>query len=240
MKEMTEEYRQEMLKAIRERHSVRHYLETPIDVDTILLLNKKIKELNREGRLNMQLVTEEPKGFSGFFAYGQFSGVRNYVVVAGEKDDTLDERIGYYGEQLVLYAQLLVLNTCWAGLSYRKVKGTYQLASGEKIGCYIAIGYGKTQGTSHKIKKPQDVSNVSAETPGWFLDGVEAALLAPTAINQQKFSFEYEAPASPDAKARVAARPGFSVVGYTRMDLGIARLHFEIGANPANFTWLPD
>ena len=37
----------------------------------------------------------------------------------------------------------------------------------------------------------QQVSNACDLTPAWFQKGVEAALLAPTAINQQKFSFEY-------------------------------------------------
>lgn len=234
---MSEEYREKMLEAIKARHSVRRYIEKPLDAKTIDLLNKKIKELNSEGRLNMQLVTEEPKGFSGFFAYGQFSGVRNYIVMAGFKDESLDERIGYYGEQLVLYAQSLGLNTCWAGLSYRKVKGTYELSDGEKIGCYIALGYGVTQGVSHKIKTPGQVSNAGPDTPEWFMKGVEAALLAPTAVNQQKFYFEYVAPTAPDEKATVIARKGFSVVGYTSMDLGIAKYHFEIGAGTSNFKY---
>ena len=231
---MEKEYREKMLDAIRNRHSVRRYLNKPLSPDLIKLLENKIDELNHVGNLHMQLVLEEPKGFSGFFAYGKFSGVRNYIVMAGQKEDTLDERIGYYGEQLVLYAQSLGLNTCWAGLSYRKVAGTYNLDSGEKIACYIALGYGETQGKEHKIKTPAQVSNVSDITPGWFLEGVKCALLAPTAINQQKFSFEYMAPVG-NEKPVVIAHSGRSIVGYTKMDLGIAKYHFEIGAFPAEY-----
>ncbi len=51
-----------------------------------------------------------------------------------------------------LLAQTHGLNTCWTGLSYSKVPGTYELWSGEKIGCYIALGYGETQGAGHKVK----------------------------------------------------------------------------------------
>ena len=234
---MNEEYRTTMLKAIAERHSVRNYREEPLDSKTVERLRHKINELNREGHLHMQLVLEEPKGFSGIMAYGKFSGVRNYVVMAGVKSQTLDERVGYYGEQLVLYAQSLGLNTCWAGLSYRKVEGTYELAAGEKIACYIAIGYGETQGKSHKIKSLEQVSNAGPETPGWFIDGVEAALLAPTAINQQKFHFEYVPPVGEEEKAMVVASKGFSMIGSTNMDLGIAKYHFEVGAGPDNFTF---
>ena len=237
---MEKENRDRLLAAISERHSVRRYRNQPIEPEKINLLREKIEELNRKGRLHIQLVVEEPKGFSGFFAYGQFSGVRNYFIMAGEKDDTLDWRIGYYGEQLVLYSQLLGLNTCWAGLSYRKVKGTYDLENGEKIACYIALGYGETQGSSHKIKTPQQVSNVSDTTPEWFLKGVEAALLAPTAVNQQKFSFEYMPPRNSEEKPTVIARKGKSLVGYTKMDLGIATYHFEIGTGNVEYVMVSE
>ena len=148
--------------------------------------------------------------------------------MAGKKAEDLDERVGYYGEHLVLLAQTLGLNTCWVGLSYSKVPGTYVLEEGEKIACYIAIGYGETQGVGHKIKSVEKVSNASDATPSWFRKGVEAALLAPTAVNQQKFSFEYVG--VKDGRHQVRAKKGFSMIGYTQMDLGIAKYHFEIGA----------
>ena len=152
------------------------------------------------------------------------------------KADDLDERVGYYGEQLVLLAQTLGLNTCWVGLSYSKVPGTYVLDEGEKIACYIALGYGETQGVGHKIKTVNQVSNASDVTPTWFRKGVEAALLAPTAVNQQKFSFEYMG--MKDGRHQVHAKKGFSMIGYTKMDLGIAKYHFEIGAGKENFEWV--
>ncbi|MCH5214574.1 MAG: nitroreductase [Muribaculaceae bacterium] len=227
----------DLLAAIKARHSVRNYKEQPLGEDVVSKLREKIEELNREGRLHMQLITDEPKGFSGIFAYGKFSGVSNYVVIAGVKDETFDERVGYYGEALVLYAQALGLNTCWAGLSYKKVPNTYVLAPGEKISCYISIGYGETQGVASKSKTPQQVSNVTAETPDWFAAGVDAALLAPTAVNQQKFHFEYIAPAQPGEPATVKADKGFSIIGYTRIDLGIAKYHFELATPPDAFRW---
>ena len=152
------------------------------------------------------------------------------------KADDLDERVGYYGEQLVLLAQTLGLNTCWVGISYSKVPGTYVLDEGEKIACYIAIGYGETQGVGHKIETVEQVSNVSDITPLWFKKGVEAALLAPTAVNQQKFSFEYVG--TSNNRHQVRAKKGFSMIGYTKMDLGIAKYHFEIGAGEVNFEWV--
>ncbi|MBR5726191.1 MAG: nitroreductase [Muribaculaceae bacterium] len=224
-------------EAIQARHSVRAYKEQPLTDADANTLQEKIAELNRKGRLHIQLIRNEPKAFLGPFArYGKFSGVTDYLVMIGEKADDLDERIGYYGEQLVLFAQTIGLNTCWVGLSYTKIPGTYVLNEDEKIACYIAIGYGKTQGVSHKIKRIDQVSNISDDSPVWFRRGVEAALLAPTAINQQKFSFEL-LPVEDGQPARVLAKRHFSLVGYTQMDLGIAKYHFELGAGTENFHW---
>jgi len=223
-------------EAIEARHSVRAYKNQPLAEDVARRLEKEIAEVNHKGNLHVQLIQNEPKAFQGTLAkYGKFRNVTSYLVMAGKKADDLDERIGYYGEQLVLLAQTLGLNTCWVGLSYRKIPDTYVLEVGEVIKAYIAIGYGETQGTSHKIKNVEQVSNVSDITPSWFKKGVEAALLAPTAVNQQKFSFEFLG--MKDGRHQVRAKKGFSMIGYTQMDLGIAKYHFEIGAVKDNFDW---
>lgn len=223
-------------EAIVSRHSVRRYKDTPLPESVLSALREKIEDINRNAGLHIQLVTDEPKAFSGIMSYGSFSGVRNYLVMAGAKSEELDEKIGYYGEQLVLLAQTLGLNSCWAGLSYSKIPGTYELGEGEKIGCYIALGYGETQGKGHKIKKAEEVSNADENSPEWFRRGIDAALLAPTAVNQQKFRIEYLGPRD-GALPEVSAKATFSMVGYARMDLGIVKYHFEIGAGKENFIW---
>ena len=221
-----------ILEAIQARHSVRRYLDKPLPEDVAAKLIAKVDEVNAEAGLHVQLVLNEPKSFKCMIArYGHFSGVSNYLVMAGKKTDDLDEKVGYYGEQIVLLAQMLGLNTCWAGLSYSKVPNTYILEDDEKIACYIALGYGADQGRGHKVKSIQEVSNAGGHTPSWFLNGVNAALLAPTAVNQQKFYFEYT------AGDKVIAKRGLSLIGYTRMDLGIVKCHFEIGAGKENFEW---
>lgn len=224
-------------EAIEARHSVRAYKDQPLSEETVKVLEDEIVTLNNEGQLHIQLICNEPKAFQGTMAkYGKFRNANNYLVMAGKKADDLDERIGYYGEHLVLLAQTLGLNTCWVGLSYSKVLGTYELGKDEKIACYIAIGYGETQGVGHKIKTVEQVSNASDITPSWFKKGVEAALLAPTAVNQQKFSFEYVGMSNNHHQVR--AKKGFSMIGYTQMDLGIAKYHFEIGAGKDKFEWV--
>ena len=224
-------------EAIEARHSVRAYKDLPLSEEIVKLLEDELVKLNNEGQLHIQLICNEPKSFQGTMAkYGKFRNANNYLVMAGKKSEDLDERIGYYGEHLVLLAQTLGLNTCWVGLSYSKVPGTYVLGEDEKIACYIAIGYGETQGVGHKIKTVEQVSNATDITPSWFKKGVEAALLAPTAVNQQKFSFEYVG--MNYNRHQVRAKKGFSMIGYTQMDLGIAKYHFEVGAGKVNFEWV--
>lgn len=224
-------------EAIKERHSVRKYTDEPIPQEVLAILGDTVREINEKTGLHIQLVTDEPKAFSGLMAYGSFSGVKNYFVMAGKKSDDLDEKIGYWGEHLVLLAQTLGLNTCWAGLSYSKIPGTYRLEEGEKIGCYIALGIGRTPGSGHKVKQAKEVSNAGDACPDWFDKGVEAALLAPTAVNQQKFFIEYLGRKDAGKLPLVSAKPTFSLIGYTKMDLGIVKLHFELGAGKENFDW---
>jgi len=235
-------------EAIEARHSVRAYKARPLAEDEARRLEEEIAEVNQTGNLHIQLIRNEPKAFQGTLAkYGKFRNANNYLVMAGKRADDLDERIGYYGEHLVLLAQTLGLNTCWVGLSYRKIPDTYVLEEGEVVKAYISVGYGETQGTGHKIKTVEQVSrsavkslgsteNVSEMIPSWFRKGVEAALLAPTAVNQQKFSFEYLG--TNNGRHQVRAKKGFSMIGYTQMDLGIAKYHFEVGAGTGNFDWL--
>ena len=215
---------------------MRKYIDKEIPADIITALQDKIAECNKVGNLNIQLVLNETRAFTGMLSYGSFSGVKNYLVMVGKKGDNLDERVGYYGEQLVLLAQTLGLNTCWVGLSYRKVENAYNVGKDEKLVCVIAIGYGETQGVTHKVRNVEQVSNASDLTPAWFKKGIEAALLAPTAVNQQKFSFEYVGMSN--NRHRVKAKKGFSIIGYSQIDLGIAKCHFEIGAGVNNFEWL--
>ena len=224
-------------EAIEARHSVRAYKDQPLSEEIVKVLEDEIVKLNHEGQLHIQLICNEPKAFQGTMAkYGKFRNANNYIVMAGKKAEDLDERIGYYGEHLVLLAQTLGLNTCWVGLSYSKVPGTYVLDEGEKIACYIAIGYGETQGSGHKIKTVEQVSNASDITPSWFKKGVEAALLAPTAVNQQKFSFEYVGMSN--NRHQVRAKKGCSMIGYTQMDLGIVKYHFEVCVGKDRFLWI--
>lgn len=219
----------ELMEAMKLRHSVRTYTEQPLGAEVLDALREEIAACNREGGLHIQLVTDEPKAFDSFMAhYGKFSGVRNYIALVGEKCPRLEEKCGYYGERLVLRAQQLGLNTCWVAMTYKKIPGAFEVRRGEKLTVVLALGYGAVQGVEHKSKPAERVSNLDAASPEWFGAGVEAALLAPTAMNQQKFFLRY-------ADGRVSAKAGTGF--YTKIDLGIAKYHFELGAGKDFSVW---
>lgn len=219
----------DIMEAMRERHAVRSYKNKPLDLEVQEKLEQCIEECNRESGLHIQLVTNEPQAFDSMMAhYGKFSGVTNYIAMVGKKGPMLEELCGYYGEKIVLYAQQLGLNTCWVAMSYKKISTAYTVDAGEKLEVVIAIGYGETNGVAHKSKEPATVSSVTGAAPEWFQKGVEAALLAPTAMNQQKFHLSLDG-------NRVSAKAGVGF--YSKLDLGIVKYHFELGAGKENFSW---
>ena len=218
-----------LTEAMNERHSVRQYYNKPIEADILSELQTEITAYNKESGMHIQLIANEPKAFDGFMAhYGKFSGVTNYIAIIGKKSADLDEKAGYYGERLVLKAQQLGLNTCWVAMTYSKVKTAYSIAPGEKLCIVISLGYGKNQGVPHKSKSFDAVTQVDGPVPDWFRKGIEAALLAPTAMNQQKFKFYLDGDT-------VSAKAGMGF--YSKIDLGIVKYHFEIGAGKENFHW---
>lgn len=213
----------DIIEAINSRHSVRQYIDKEIDTEIINELKKEIDLCNEESNLHIQLIENEPKAFDSFMAhYGKFNGVKNYIALIGKKSKKLSELCGYYGERLVLKAQQLGLNSCWVAMTYKKIPSALDIKKDEKLVIVIAIGYGKTQGFPHKNKKLEQISNISSSSPEWFKKGLELVLLAPSAMNQQKYKFIYE-------NDKVIVKTGFGF--YTKIDLGIAKYHFEIGSN---------
>ena len=207
------------LEAIDARHSVRTYLEKRIEEETRQELNRFTEKCNQESGLHIFIRYDDPDGFDSRLAhYGHFRNVRNYIVLAGKKTEDFDFRCGYFGEQIVLYAQQLGLNTCWAALTFSKKAVKKLIPAGETLCMVIALGYGETQGVTRKSKTAQEVSEGNPDQT-WFEKGIEAALKAPTAVNQQKFVFSIR-----------DGEPFVRVKGWgscTKVDLGIAAFHFE-------------
>ena len=219
----------DILQAMNERHSVRRYTDEPLRETDIEKLNSFIDKINSDSGLRFVLVTNEPKAFTGAMAsYGHFSGCTNYIVAFGEKGR--DEDIGYFGEKIVLYAQSIGVNSCWVALTFSKKGIPVKPQKNEKFYIVISLGYGIHQGRPHKNKPLDDLCKCNGEMPDWFKNAMDAVLTAPTAINQQKFHFEL----IDDNKVKAKALLG----PCSKMDLGIVKYHFELGAGEYKFQWV--
>ena len=177
--------------------------------------------MNEEGNIHLQFIEDSANTFNKLFNKSAGLGSAPSVIACvGPNDDTLDERIGYFGQKLVIYAQQLGLNTCWVGIFNRK-KIPAEVADNERLVIAIAIGYGETQGKERKTKTADEVVIDLKDVPDWFHAGVEAALLAPTAINQQNFEIIY------NENEEVEFKDLGGVL--SKIDIGIVKCNFEIG-----------
>lgn len=211
----------DLKEAIMERHSVRQFKDMPIEEETKERLISLIDECNEESGHHFQLICDDPGCFDHFLAhYGKFKNVNNYIaIVANTSREFYEENCGYYGQKIVLEAQMMGLNTCWVGGTFSKGKCKASVETGEKLLAVIAIGYGETEGTAHTSKPMDKLCTVpEKDMPDWFKEGVEAAMLAPTALNQQKFVIELK-----DDTANIMAKKG----PFCRVDLGIVTYNFE-------------
>lgn len=216
------------LSLMKSRHSVRRYQKKPIPQEIRHELDAYTDELNRTGGLHIQILYDEPECFSSRMAkYGKFENADNYIAMVGSKSPTLDERCGYFGELLVLKAQQLGLNTCWVALTHGKSRAVVD--KGEKEVILISLGYGQHSGHERRSKCAGDVSDIDDAAPEWYRRGIEGALLAPTAVNQQKFRFHRDG----DTVAASTPRIGTCL----QIDLGIVKCHFELLAGKENFRW---
>ena len=213
------------IDALLQRHSVRNYTDRKIGPEVLEKLGVMIDDCNRAGDLHLQLLKDAGKTFSRLLNRVMGLGSAPSVIIcAGRESDTLEERIGYWGEKVVLRAQELGLNTCWAG-TFSAKNAPVKPAEGERAVIAIAVGYGADQGRPHRSKTIEQVTSGRADRPAWFTRGAELALLAPTAINQQKFELRLN-----DDDTVTAVDKGGP---FSRVDLGIVKYHFDLAREEA-------
>lgn len=215
-------------EAMKERHMVRKYKDKEISPDILEKLNTNIQQNNEKYGLAMELRVNDTSAFNAVIKLILAKGVKNFLVLSGIDAPDLDEKLGYCGADFMLHAQMLGLNTWWVGGTFNRGKLNAD-AGGNKVIGVIAFGYGESQGKQHKSKTYDDVAVYEGKTPIWFFDGVEAALLAPTALNKQVFSITGK-----DGKVKISCNNGI----FTGADLGLVKYHFELGAGKNNFQWI--
>ena len=109
----------------------------------------------------MKLVCGHPEIFKGFRnSYGMFHNVENFIMMMGNSRDVyMQEKLGYFGERLILEAVERNMGTCWVGGTFAKDALKPYVKEDEKLYCVIAIGY-----TAHKkTLKEQLISHATAQ-----------------------------------------------------------------------------
>jgi len=233
----------ELLAAIESRCSRRAYVPQPLRADIAESLQISITRMNNAAGLNMWLVRGDKAAFSSARkTYGFFTGVQNYVALVGDPDNAAeDERYGYYGQLLILEATLMGLGTCWVGGTFDRTAVPLDPDKGRSVGCVITIGEvsDKLTGREKTIKRithrrgsktVEQMSSFAEPVPEWFLDGIRAVQKAPSAVNRQPVVFSYR-------DGDVIASVKDVTTERVFYDLGIAKLHFEIGAGGGRWEW---
>lgn len=216
------------LEAIRARHAVRTYTTSPLSPSIIAGLKEEIERCNRLGQLHIQLVTENESAFKNFIPlFGRFKNVKNYIALVSKKQGDFYVKCGYYGAQLMIKAQQAGLNSCWVTNTYNAKKCQVFLAPNEELVGVIAIGYGTSDGKQHKSKVMESLCKPCSDK--WFIDGMNAAILAPTGLNKQNFFIE--------ANGNTVLIHTKDNSSMSQIDTGIVKYHFEIGAGKENFSW---
>jgi len=215
-------------EAMLSRHTVRKYIDRPIDGDIAQKLNERINAHNEKYNLNLKLILNNETSFNAVYKLILEKNAKNFIILSGPDTSDLNEKLGYCGADLTLFAQTLGLNTWWICGTYSK-RNVEKLSNGEKVIGIIVVGYGENQGRPHKSKKYDDVAYYDGNPPQWFTEGIKAALLAPTAVNRQAFKIEGK-----NDKVKITYKSGL----YSNVDLGIVKYFFELGAGKENFTWV--
>ena len=241
--------------AISKRVSVRSFAHRPIPARVLDKLTKTIDLLQPTApSARALIVNDKPHHILRGAAYGLFSGAQGYIALMGNPNShRVDQQVGYLGEGVVLEATALGLGTCWVGGMFRASTAAKSLAPipGEKVYAIIPLGYPASRPSfGHRVlkglarsKNRKDLAAICSSlnhAPPWVIAGLEAARLAPSAMNRQPWRFTIQ-----DDRVILATDGGFDTpIVSKKLDCGIALLHFELGARNAGWQgrweWLED
>lgn len=214
-------------EAMEKRHMVRQYKDTVLSKDVVEKLKDRIGALNQEFHLNLSLHLEDGAAFSDLIGKTLVRNAKNFIILAADPGEGVEEKIGYASADIMLYAQELGLNTWWVGASFNK-EAVKKESPDHTVYGVISVGYGDNQGVPHQSKDDFEVCSYEGEAPQWFKDGVEYALMAPTAFNRQLFYIK--------GKGNTVTIE-YKAGDFQGIDTGLVKYHFEKAAGKENFNW---
>ena len=227
--------------AIKHRCSRRKYVQKELPQEIIDQLSASITAYNKNSELNMQLVLNQPEAFQGLRkSYGFFTGVQHYIALVGKKNQAhVQEKLGFFGELLVLEATELGLGTCWVGGTYDQKLCTCAVAADEQLYAVITIGYVPEEqslreqlimhGSHFHTKEIGKIYTIETQPPMWFFTSLEAVYKAPSTQNKKPTHIIYHLDNT--ITAAVDDLNAFEI------DLGIAKAHFWLTAPKGYWQW---
>lgn len=224
-----------MNETIQKRKSRRVFSKKQLSEALLQKIEEKIRKIDVKHDVNIELIEDGSKAFASFGkSYGLFKNVRSLILLKGNPGMRhFREKMGYYGEKLLLFAESLGLDTCWVGGTFDRESFSYP--EEEHIQAVILLGYAGESGIREKLlssllhkKKPWEACiEGDSPYPKWVKEGMEAVALAPSALNKQKPFFHYH-----NGILTATVKNDFEM---DMVDLGIAKLHFELGVGCGHF-----
>jgi len=227
--------------AISIRRSRRLFDQKTIPSELLEKISAFCKAFRPFAGVRAAIVTDSPdtvfKGAIGH--YGKIKGATAFIAFIGDmRDAHVQEKVGYSGEGIILEATALGLGTCWVGGFFRPetAASLSHIRENEKVLAVTPIGYASERvsfeekimtgfGRTHK-RKPVDelVTGMEADKrPQWIKTALEAARVAPSAVNRQPWRFHVE----DDSITISVDTPRDTYYISKRLDCGIAMLHIE-------------
>ena len=235
----------EWASAINTRHSVRTFTSRPVEPDALATLHNHCARL--PGRSVARVVVVEkvpPDVFTGLVvgSYGRVVGAGSVLLVIGRPSErAVQESMGYLGEAALLQATAMGLGTCWIAGSFDRgiASQLADITADEQIFAISPLGYAEERPRTgerflkavvrakHRRAIAEVAPGFDAERwPDWAAEGVRLARIAPSAVNRQPWRFELE----PGSVMVSVVDRGIQGSISRLVDVGIAMLHFEVGA----------
>ncbi len=215
-------------EAIEQRKSRRTFSSQKLEKEVIESIQIEIDGVNQKSGLTFSFIEDGSKSFNGFKSYGMFKNVRSLIVLKGNPNQPhFYEKIGYFGEQLMLELVRKHLGVCWVGGTYQKNEEWKD--TDEEIVCVFPVGYTKDkldfkekiiQKQLHMKRKTLEQLCTYDKAKTWFIEAMKAVQKAPSAVNRQPFYFTLKNDVV-SVKMTQENKPA-------EIDLGIAKYHFEV------------
>lgn len=229
-------------EAIEQRISCRAYDEAALSAEEQETIQKLIQSICAESGLHFLFCDDTVPGQKVKMS-NMFSGSIHNFAALYAKDDPLEaEKLGYYGQKLMMELTKMGLGTCWVASTYDAASISLPAPEGELLWDIMPFGHPAKKmpvkqrtvrtGLRQRDRKLSEFVESDLpfdELPDWIRKGAEAILLGPSAVNEQAINLVWK-----DNTLTAYIYKEDRKVVYN--DLGIAKYMFVLGAAECGVT----